>query len=236
MDTILFDLDGTLLPLDQEEFIRTYFSKLCKRAAPLGLEKEKLVSSLWIGTGEMIKNDGSMPNRDRFWNRFAEIWGEDVRNHESVFDDFYQREFDETKSILGDASGRRELIDALKEKGYTLVLATNPIFPAVAVKTRLTWIGLVPEDFTYITSYENSRFCKPTTEYYKEILQKIKKTPEDCMMIGNNTSDDMAAIKLGIRSYLVTDYLENEPKADVNSFEHGTISDMIAYLKDFPAV
>lgn len=34
MDTILFDLDGTLLPMDQEVFIKHYFGGITKKCAP----------------------------------------------------------------------------------------------------------------------------------------------------------------------------------------------------------
>ena len=236
MNTILFDLDGTLVPFDQSEFISTYFKKLCICAAPYGFESEKLVSTLWKGTEAMILNDGGKNNHDRFWEAFAEFWGADVVKHESVFDDFYQNEFNDTKSIVGDFNGRRELIDMLKAKGYSLILATNPIFPAVAVHSRLDWIGLNSSDFDYITTYENSSFCKPNPKYFLEILQKIGKTPDDCIMIGNNTSDDMAALKAGIECYLVTDNLENEINADINEFRHGSFSEMAAFLNTFPAI
>ena len=31
MNTVLFDLDGTLLPMDQDEFIRLYMEGLARR-------------------------------------------------------------------------------------------------------------------------------------------------------------------------------------------------------------
>ncbi len=38
LKTILFDLDGTLLPMDQDEFIRDYFQRLAQKVSPLGYE------------------------------------------------------------------------------------------------------------------------------------------------------------------------------------------------------
>ena len=46
---------------------------------------------------------------------------------------------------------------AVKELGLRAVLATNPIFPAVATRSRIRWAGLEPEDFELCTTYENSR-------------------------------------------------------------------------------
>ncbi len=44
---VLFDLDGTLLPMDQEEFVKAYFGLLAKRLATLGYEAERLYQVLW---------------------------------------------------------------------------------------------------------------------------------------------------------------------------------------------
>ena len=55
---VLFDLDGTLLPMDQDVFTKGYFKFLIKKAAPYGYEPEKLISSIWQGTAAMVKNTG----------------------------------------------------------------------------------------------------------------------------------------------------------------------------------
>ena len=38
LNTILFDLDGTLLPFWQDDFIHTYFKMLVACAAPMGYD------------------------------------------------------------------------------------------------------------------------------------------------------------------------------------------------------
>ena len=43
---VLFDLDGTLLPMDQDVFVKTYFSLLAKHLAPCGYEAQKLVAAI----------------------------------------------------------------------------------------------------------------------------------------------------------------------------------------------
>lgn len=49
-DTVLMDLDGTLLPMEQKEFIENYFGYLARRFVPLGFEKEALFKAVWSGT------------------------------------------------------------------------------------------------------------------------------------------------------------------------------------------
>ncbi len=76
---VLFDLDGTVLPLDQDEFTKGYFSILAKKVGPYGYETKKLVDAIWSGTTKMVENDGTKSNADAFWDRFAEIYGEEKR-------------------------------------------------------------------------------------------------------------------------------------------------------------
>ena len=71
MKTVLFDLDGTLLPMDQDEFIKAYFGGLATKLVPFGYEPNKLIQGIWAGTKAMVTNDGAMTNEARFWQTFA---------------------------------------------------------------------------------------------------------------------------------------------------------------------
>lgn len=79
MNTVLFDLDGTLLPMDQEAFIRLYFGALTQKFAPHGFEPEKLIQGLWAGMKAMQENDGSKTNEDVFCRRLPG-WQENARS------------------------------------------------------------------------------------------------------------------------------------------------------------
>ena len=239
IDTILFDLDGTLLQFDQDEFIAVYFSKLTKMLAGLGLNAETAVKALWAGTKTMMQNDGAKLNSDRFWEVFAgmtEMSGDRLKAIENACDAFYENEFDSIKSILknGDPGLPGRMIQSLKLQGFTLVLATNPLFPMCAVTTRLKWTGLAPEDFCLVTNYSNSTYCKPNPNYYREIFGKIGKEPSQCMMVGNNSREDMCAGDLGAATFLVTDCLENETDTDISAFRNGTLIELEEYLALLP--
>ena len=56
--TVLFDLDGTLLPMDQDTFIKAYFGGLAQKMIPYGYDGEKLIDAIWEGTKAMITNTG----------------------------------------------------------------------------------------------------------------------------------------------------------------------------------
>ena len=122
--TVFFDLDGTLLPMDQDVFVKTYFKLLAKKVAPLGYEPASLVDNIWAGTAAMVKNDGSRKNADAFWTQFSKTYGDKVYNDIPVFDEFYSNEFNLVKDVCGFDPLAKQTVDSLKLKGVDIVLAT----------------------------------------------------------------------------------------------------------------
>lgn len=230
--TILFDLDGTLLPMDQETFISAYFGLLARKIAPLGYEPRKLLSVIWEGTKAMIQNDGGCTNEEAFWNHFIGVYGSGALEHKPVFDEFYRVEFQQVQASCGFEPEAARLIAGLKERGYRLVLATNPLFPQEATFSRIRWAGLDRGDFELVTTYENAHFCKPNVQYYQEILTKLGVSGEDCLMIGNDVGDDMIAERLGMKTFLLTDCLINKDGADISRWPHGGYDALYAYLNE----
>ena len=237
IDTILFDLDGTLARFEQDDFLNAYFGELSKVFVRLGLEPQKAIKGVWAGTKAMVQNDGSVLNMRRFWDAFSEfmgIEGEELKKVEAACDAFYSNEFNIAKKVVQHSDIPQRVVRAMAEKGYTVALATNPLFPPCAVDSRLDWIGLSRDDFELVTHYENSTFCKPNPEYYREVLSKIGKTPEQCIMVGNHPAEDMCATELGMEVFLVTDFMENETGIDISQFRSGTIEDLEEFLTAMP--
>jgi len=230
INTVLFDLDGTLLPMDMDAFVKSYFTELAKKAVNFGYDSKTIEKAVWGATKSMILNDGAAPNIDVFWKAFVEILGEKANLLKEPFDAFYLNEFHQVKSATGENPFARTLIDRLKEEGYTVVVATNPLFPLDGNRTRLSWIGLDEADFAYISAYENSSYCKPNPEYYNEILRKIGKRSEECIMIGNDATEDLAAAKTGMDTYLVTDCLLNTHGLDISSFKQGDFASLMEFF------
>lgn len=230
MTTLLFDLDGTLLPMELEGFTNTYFDLLAKKAAPYGYGPKVLVAAVWKGTKAMIQNDGSRSNDQRFWEVFAGELGEKVLDLRPVFDQFYAEEFNGAKIATRENPLAKKAVDAAKRAGLTVILATNPLFPAVGVATRLSWIGLSPDDFAYVTSYENSYYCKPNPAYYTQLLERVGRAPGECLMVGNDVQEDALAAKAaGLGAYIITDCLENAQAGDISSIPHGSFGEFMKF-------
>lgn len=227
---ILFDLDGTLLPMDQDEFVRSYFEQLARKLAPHGYGHRELLDAVWKGMSAMIRNDGKESNEQAFWRVFRGIFGEGVMKDYPAFEEFYQKESENVRTVCGFAPQAAQVIHALREAGCRVALATNPLFPAVATNARIRWAGLAREDFELVTTYENSRFCKPNLDYYREIVRTLGVRTEECLMVGNDVSEDMVAEELGMEVFLLTDCLINKDGADISRYPSGGFGALRAFL------
>lgn len=233
MKTVLFDLDGTLLPMDQELFVQAYMGGMAKKMAPHGYDPKTLISGVWTGTGAMVKNNGAATNEEVFWACFSKIMGKNVRADEPLFEAFYRTDFQKVKDLCGCDPMAAEVIGFLKNAGCRVALATNPLFPQIATYSRVRWAGLDPADFDLITTYENSRRCKPNPDYYREVLEALGETAENCIMVGNDVEEDiLAAGAVGIRTFLLTDCMINKQNVDVSHIPQGGFSELLAFLKE----
>jgi len=228
---ILFDLDGTLLPMDQDLFVKAYVKGLAAKMAPLGFDPQKIIDGLWAGTGAMIKNTTDKRNDEVFWQVFCSIAGENVLNHMDTIQDFYANEFQQVQNVCGFAPEAAQVISKIKNLGYKVVLATNPLFPPAATESRVRWAGLQPEDFELITVYDNSYHCKPNLAYYADILRIIGADGEECVMVGNDAKEDMIAETLGMKVFLLTDCLINSENRDISKYPQGSFAELMEFVE-----
>lgn len=231
LTTVFFDLDGTLLPMDQEVFLEAYMGGLAAKMVPYGYEPKLLIKSIWKGTGAMVMNDGHARNDEVFWNTFSAIYGKDTRVDEPVFEEFYRVEFQQVAGACGFDTRAAQTVRTLKEMGLKVVLATNPLFPSIATRSRAKWAGLDPDDFDLITTYENSFHCKPNPDYYREILDRLHLRPEECLMVGNDAAEDMVAQVLAMKVFLLTDCLINKENRDITQYPHGSFPALMDYIR-----
>ena len=228
---ILFDLDGTLLPMDQELFLKAYFGGLVKAMVPHGYDPDRVVKSIWDGTGAMITNNGKQTNEEVFWASFCAQFGPDARKDEPLFDAFYRTEFQKVQNVCGFEPQAAEAIRQIKDMGYRTILATNPLFPPIATQSRIRWAGLNVEDFEWVTTYDNSGFCKPNPDYYREILSKRGLKPEECAKVGNDVGEDMIAETLGMRVFLLTPCLINKTGTDISCYPNGGFPELLEFVR-----
>ena len=230
---VLFDLDGTLLPLDQNEFIKAYFKGLVTALTPLGEDPKTLEAAVWQGTYAMIKNDGSKTNEQAFFDHFASICPDvDMQRFRTLAENYYASEYTKLATLTNPTPLAREAVELSAKNGRHVVLATNPLFPAEAQYTRVRFAGLEPEDFEFVTTYTSDSYAKPNPEYYLSICERLGVKPEECLMVGNDEAEDMhAASSVGMSCYLIDDCALRSDKHPWTG-EHGSFGELIEKLKN----
>jgi len=231
MKTILFDLDGTLLPMDIDHFLKLYFHEMGKVFQDK-LEPKVLVDAVMKATSAMIKDTTDKINEMVFMETFEMLMGYDISEYQDMWAVFYDTTYGQAKVSSSMSPDAIEAVKVLKDKGYQLVLATNPLFPETAIIQRILWAGLSPDDFSYITSFEKNHYCKPQIKFYQEIIDELDLDPLECMMVGNDAQEDMIASKLGMKTYLVENHLLDRGEVSHEITYRGSYSDFLRFAKE----
>lgn len=204
LKAVIFDLDGTLLPMNEDEFTKGYFSLLCKKLSACNYEPDELINTVWRGTKAMIMNDGTKTNAEVFWNVFYEKYGQKGLNDKALFDEFYVTDFLQTKAFCGENSSAKTIITEIRKAGIETILASNPVFPKEGMLTRMAFVNLTESDFDYVSDYETSHYAKPNPKFLLEILEKNNLKSDETIYFGNSEKEDLIpATAAGIKCFLV---------------------------------
>lgn len=231
---VFFDLDGTLLPMELDEFMSKYMEAIGVFVAEHGLDKDLFGKGLHAGIRAMAEDDSGRANDDVFWEKLFEIVPGERDTWIPLFNEFYANQFGAIGDGVVPNPFAAQAIATLQEKGYPVVLATMPMFPLRAVEWRCEWAGVDPAVFERITHFANSTSVKPKLDYYSENLKAGGVEPEAVLMVGNNTREDLAAMKLGVDGYLIVDHLMNPNDFDVASVKNGTFEEFAAWVATWP--
>ncbi len=227
---ILFDLDGTLLPLDQNCFIKEYFKGLIRALTPLGYDPKELEGAVWNGTYAMIKNDGTKSNEQAFFDYFSAVCPADTDKFRTLAENYYKTDYQKLIELTQPTSLAKEAVSLARKEGRHVVLATNPLFPETAQHTRIRFAGLEPGDFDFVTTYESDIYAKPNPNYYLSICNRLGVLPKECLMIGNDEGEDMyPAAGIGMQCYLIDDCALRSEKHPWTG-DHGTFEDLVKML------
>lgn len=238
---VCFDLDGTLLMQDIDDFMSRHYKALSAFVAEIGIPADAFKNAMIAGTGAATFHEEGLTNEDTFWEAFLramqETAGHTFFTREGwiqKFLEFYSGDFDE---VGKDVVPNRHMVQAVAElraKGYPLLLTTMPLFPLQAVERRLAWAGLEPSSFQRITTFGNSTASKPSLRYWAENLAAMGLPGEDVLTVGNNTVEDVAFTRLGVDIYLVTDFLLDPAKLDMSTVKHGSAQDFYEWVCALP--
>lgn len=206
MQGVLFDLDGTLLDIDLQDFLGRYFEALAVVLVGITGDRTSADDALLAvneATYAMMLPHTGMLNSEVFFNEFERLAGFDLLAHSAELDRFYAQEFPRLRAEARPGAGARQALDAARSAGCKIAIATNPIFPLAAIEHRMRWAGIDPEEVDAVTSFEIMGATKPHPAYFKQTAAMLGLDPRECIMIGDDRILDMAAADVGMRTYYV---------------------------------
>jgi FMN phosphatase YigB (HAD superfamily) len=241
LKAVLFDLDDTLLLADNTALMREYFSRLTARFAgcvdPDRLQQQVVASTMHV----LAEGSPDLTVLERFSRHFAAGLGLPVDFR--PFMEFYAGEYAELGRWTQPAPGARAAVEAAQQLDLLVAVATNPVFPAVAVAQRLHWAGLHDIAWDLVTTADIMHYCKPSTAYFQETAAMLGVTPAECLMVGNDPTHDMPASQTGMLTFLVESETGDSealraflPADSVADPQTGPTASFTGTLRQLPAV
>ncbi len=232
---ILYDLDDTLLVNPMDTFVPAYLRALTTFMADR-LDPDLLTSSLLGAIRVMDRDtDWSRSNAEVFFEAFLSALGGRREELEPAFERFYVEAFPALRTITSSLPEARTAVGWARRTGRQVVVATNPMFPAIAIRQRLEWAGLSPDEvrFDLVTTLENSHSTKAHPEYYSEIARQLGRAPEECVMVGDNWRWDVVhAVRAGMSTFWIADPSEPLPDSTVPVLGRGSLADFVSLAQD----
>ncbi len=231
---LLFDLDGTLLGNEMNNFIPAYLQALAKRMSMVA-DPSKMVKTLLSATRQMVENLRPDKTLEEIFDAaFYPALDLSRRDVQGTIDDFYSDDFPNLKDLTQIRPEAAGVIERLVKRGDQTAIATNPLFPRTAILQRLNWAGLPSEDipFLMIPSYETYHFAKPNPEFFAEVLAQLGWPKLPTLMVGNDIEMDIgAARQLGLPVYWVTADGASAWNGQGEVPPHGELIDLLPWME-----
>ena len=233
LKAVLFDLDGTLLPMNEPKFVAKFAHLINLKFANKGYDYDEINKVFWDAVQIVYRNDGTKNNFDLFWDCLVDHYGEDILKEKPTVEDYYNNEFRDVKTEFFPNPLAKEIVKFVRDNNLLCILATQPIFPLAGVLNRMDYVGLEESDFDYITNSENFSFVKANPKYYKEILDKFNLKADEVLMFGNHSYEDgESALANNIKTYLIDGCIYLDPKA-THEFETIKMDQVIPTIRKY---
>ena len=176
IDTLLFDLDGTLINTNEliiESFLHTLHSFY-----PNQYKREDVLP--FIGP--------------TLYDTFGGIDAEKMDEMVKVYRKFNHEQHD---LLVTEFETVFETIKTLKEKGYKLGIVTTKIRTTVNMGLKLTKLD---QFFDVVVTLDDVNHAKPHPEPVLKALEQLGSTPEQAIMVGDNHHDIVAGQNAGTKT------------------------------------
>jgi len=123
--------------------------------------------------------------------------------------------------------GSREVVEAAQAMGLKVAVATTPIYELPVIMERLRRAQLNDIDWDLIASDE---FCwtKPSPEFFHEVATRLDVAPSECLMVGDDAFNDLAARNVGMATFYV-----GRSMGGLALGQRGTLNDLRGLLPNY---
>lgn len=177
INTILFDLDGTLI--DTNELIISSFLHTLEKYFPGQYQRRE---DVYPFMGPSLYESFGKLNPEKMEEMVTEYRSYNHANHDLLVKEF---------------AGVNETIATLKEQGYKLGIVSTKIYDTVVRGLKLTKLDPY---FDTIVTLDHVSKAKPDPEAIFKALGELGSTPEQAMMVGDNYHDILAGKNAGTKS------------------------------------
>jgi FMN phosphatase YigB (HAD superfamily) len=199
---LLFDLDGTLLgsskfSLRADFVARTIFYLMKRGYAPW-----ISIRALHEVSRALAESSTRVLNAERAEKAFSLALGLSPDKGARALRGLVEESFPRLKKHFWPVPEAASFVEWARPR-FRISLATNPVWPEEIVRLRLAWAQIPSGTFEDITHGECMHACKPSPEYYEEVLSRIGQPASRCLLIGDSEKKDLPAVEKGIRVFLL---------------------------------
>jgi FMN phosphatase YigB (HAD superfamily) len=231
---ILFDLDGTLLNVEMNAYIFGYAEELGRCFADL-TNRCTFANALMKSAFDLLDSDDeSQTNEEFFLDRMSQRLDISPDIFRARLQIFYSDGLQQLAPLVRPFPLSRRILRHCFDNDFQVVIATNPVFPRPVVDARLDWGRLSGFPFHMVTSYENSRFCKPHPRFFRDILDAFGLQPNEALMVGNDAEYDLPARDIGIPTFLLETCPDSQRDSAMRPDFRGSHQDLLELLRRIP--
>ena len=147
--TLLVDVDGTLLFNDEDQFQKLYFRLLGETLHPWVSAERLKAAVIEAGKRSMEKDTPVNTMEECFDQAFYSRLGIDKAEIGDAIEKFFATTFPRLGSTTRPIPGARKLIETAFNRGWDVVVATNPLLPSITTLQRLEWAQIPVSEFPY---------------------------------------------------------------------------------------
>ena len=230
---IIFDLDGTLI--DSVGIWNAIDEELIKQIGNIPLGNENIAKQ----RDDMLKKFQNEPDTYLAYCDFLKEKYQSTLTKEEIKAIRYEIADDYLKNKIDYKPNAEKVLKYLKQKGYILVIASTTLRHCVAIyqtqnKNIINKANL-NDMFSLILTKEDVTTKKPSPEVHEKVMEKLKVTKEQCLIIEDSLIGVEAGKNAGIEVAVMYDQYANGDREQIDklaNYQFRNFNEMLERIKE----